>query len=96
MGEVQVFPATEETTKVEEPSEERATRDVIRRPGTYVCTWNGQLLRVPQESTPGGFVMPAHTEGGRTQPIIQISDDPYVGITKARFLASNLSIVVDF
>lgn len=65
--------------------------------GTYVCHWNGDLLRVtehgiPQEEPP---VLPQHSPG---QPLrtTKVSDDPFVRISHARQAAITYDLDVSF
>ncbi len=70
--------------------------DSIQEPGAYICNWSGHLLRVPQDGvTPGRS--PMITIVG-CEPLFctKISNDPFVTITKARLLASNFDLPVNF
>lgn len=65
--------------------------------GTYVCHWNGDLLRVtehgiPQEEPP---VLPQYSPD---QPLrtTKVSDDPFVRISHARLAAMNYELDVSF
>ncbi len=68
----------------------------ISEPGTYVCNWSGHLLRVPDDGvTQGRSPM---IDMVRNEPlwVTKISDDPFITRTKARILASNWDVHVDF
>jgi hypothetical protein len=92
---------TKATTKSE--PQPRTTRSYITvefynisEPGTYVCNWSGHLLRVPEDGvTPGRSPM---IDMIGTEPlwVTKISDDPYITRTKARIVASNYDVYVNF
>ena len=70
--------------------------DGIREPGAYICRWSGHLLRVPEtgigtELTPGMSVVAADA-----LLVTKIDDDPYVPVTRARLLAANQDVPVNF
>ena len=70
--------------------------DNINEPGTYVCNWSGHLLRIPEDGvTPGRSPM-LNIIGNEPLWVTKICDDPYVPVTKARLLASNFDINVNF
>ena len=70
--------------------------DSINEPGTYICHWSGHLLRVPEDGvTPGRSPM-LNIVGYEPLFVTKISDDPYVPLTKARLLASNYDIKINF
>lgn len=69
--------------------------DLLRAPGSYVCNWNGFLLRVPPGSLgPGGREI--NIVGREPLFVTKISDDPNLPVTRARELASRLSLRVSF
>ncbi len=70
--------------------------DNINEPGTYVCNWSGHLLRVPEDGvTPGRSPM-VNIIGHEPLYVTKISNDPYMPLTKARLVASNFDICVNF
>jgi hypothetical protein len=70
--------------------------ECINEPGTYVCNWSGHLLRVPEDGvTPGRSPM-LNIVGNEPLFVTMISNDPYVTVTKARLLASNCDLFVNF
>ena len=70
--------------------------DNINEPGTYVCNWSGHLLRIPEDGvTPGRSPM-LNIIGCEPLFVTKICDDPYIPVTKARLLASNFDIMVNF
>ena len=69
----------------------------IAEAGAYVCHWSGDLLRVteheiPQEQLPA---LPEQSQDQTTQTT-KISDDPFIPISQARFLASNFDLDICF
>ena len=70
--------------------------DQITQPGAYVCNWSGHLLRVPEDGvTPGRSPM-LNIVGTQSLFVTKICEDPYVSITKARLLACNCYVNVNF
>jgi hypothetical protein len=55
----------------------------IQEPGCYICNWSGHLLRVPEDGVAPG-----------RSPLISIN--PFVTVTKAKMIASNLDCNVNF
>jgi len=68
----------------------------IDDPGCYVCNWSGHLMRVPEDGVKAGR-SPLLTIAG-TEPLFvtKISNDPFIAITKARLLAANCDVNVNF
>lgn len=70
--------------------------DSIQEPGAYICTWSGHLLRVPDDGvTPGRSPM-INIVGTEPLFVTKISENPFVTVTKARLLASNYDLPVNF
>ena len=70
--------------------------DHISEPGTYICNWTGHLLRVPQDSLASGRSPTMNIIGPEPLFVTRISENPYIPVTKARVLASNLDMAVNF
>ena len=70
--------------------------DNINEPGTYVCNWSGHLLRVPEDGVTPGRSPLVSIVGQDPLFVTKICDDPFVPLTKARLLASNFDIMVNF
>ena len=68
----------------------------ISTPGAYVCNWSGHLLRVPQDGVAPGRSPLLNIVGPQSLFVTKISEDPYVSITKARLLACNCDVNVNF
>ena len=70
--------------------------DQISEPGAYICQWTGHLLRVPEDGvTPGRSPM-INFVGQEPLYVTKISDNPYITLTKARMVASNYDLCVNF
>ena len=68
--------------------------DSIRSPGTYVCNWNGHLLRVPPRALIPDSVI--NLVGPEPLFVTKISDDPAVPLSQARQAAAELRVPVNF
>jgi hypothetical protein len=70
--------------------------DAINEPGAYICNWSGHLLRVPEDGvTPGRSPM-INIIGAGPLTVTKICENPYVTLTKAKLLASNFDLQVNF
>lgn len=70
--------------------------DSINEPGAYICNWSGHLLRVPEDGvTPGRSPM-INIIGSGPLTVTKICENPYVTLTKAKLLASNFDLQVNF
>ena len=70
--------------------------DAINEPGAYICNWNGHLMRVPEDAVAPGRSPKINLVGGGPLMVTKISDNPYVTLTKAKLLASNFDININF
>ncbi len=68
----------------------------INTPGTYVCNWSGHLLRVPEDAIAPGRSPKVNMFGTDPLFVTGISDDPFIRVTKARMMASNFDLNVNF
>ena len=68
----------------------------INEPGCYVCNWSGHLLRVPEDGVAAGRSPLINVIGPETLYVTKISDSPFIPLTKARMLACNFDINVNF
>jgi len=87
------------TTKQDYDSTEIGTIvqfDSINEPGTYICNWSGHLLRVPSDSIKPGRSPLMNIMGNEPLFVTKISDDPYVVLSKARVVAANNDLPVNF
>ncbi len=70
--------------------------EAIDAPGTYVCNWSGHLLRVPEDAIKLGRSPLMNMIGTRPLFVSKISGDPYIQVSKARMLAANFDVPVNF
>lgn len=70
--------------------------DSINEPGAYVANWSGNLIRVPEDGLAQGRSPLINIIGPEPLTVTKISSNPFVPITKARLLASNLDVNVNF
>ena len=70
--------------------------DCIQEPGCYVCNWSGHLLRVPDDGVAPGRSPLLNIVGPEPLFVTKIADNPYITITKAKLLASNGDLNVNF
>ncbi len=70
--------------------------DQIDDPGTYVCNWSGHLLRVPEDGTKAGRSPVLEIRGKEQLYVTKLSRDPFIALTKARMVASDLDLSVNF
>ncbi len=68
----------------------------VNEPGAYICNWSGHLLRVPHDGIAPGRSPMLSIIGAQPLFVTKISDDPYVVTTKARLLAANFDVHVNF
>ncbi len=70
--------------------------DCINEPGCYVCNWSGHLVRVPQDGVAPGRSPLLNICGREPLTVTKLCNDPYVPVTKARLLAANFNVFVNF
>ncbi len=68
----------------------------ICEPGAYVCNWSGHLLRVPEDAVTAGRSPLINIVGPDCLFVTKICNDPFVPVTKARLLACNCDMAVNF
>ncbi len=68
----------------------------INEPGCYVCNWSGQLIRVPEDAIKPGRSPLMSITGRETPYVTKISDNPFMAVSKARTLAADGDISVNF
>ena len=70
--------------------------EAINQPGSYICNWSGHLLRVPEDGVAPGRSPLINIVGQDQLFVTKISDNPFVTVTKARMLACNCDVAVNF
>ena len=68
----------------------------ISEPGCYICNWSGHLLRVPEDGIAPGRSPLIDIVGREPLFVTKISNNPFVPVTKAKLLASNADVNVNF
>ncbi len=68
----------------------------IDDPGAYVCNWSGHLLRCPEDALKPGRSPALEIVGAEHVYVTKISDNPFIARTKARMIASDLDLPVNF
>jgi len=70
--------------------------EAINEPGCYVCNWSGHLLRVPEDSIKPGRSPLLTIRGTEPLFVTRISGDPFISVSKARQLAADCDVTVNF
>ena len=70
--------------------------DAIHEPGCYVCTWSGHLLRMPDDAVAPGRSPTMEMLGHDPLFVTRISDNPFITVSKARLLAADCDVPVNF
>ena len=70
--------------------------DQIETPGTYVECRTGTLLRVPDDALAPGRSPRIEIMSHEPWNVTRLSDDPYMPLTKARMIAADLDLPVNF
>ena len=70
--------------------------DKINDPGAYICNWSGHLLRVPDDAIKPGRSVVVNFMAKEPLLVTKISDNPFVTVTKARMLAADHDLEVNF
>ena len=68
----------------------------VNDPGTYICNWSGHLLRIPEDAVKPGRSPVISMKGPETLFVTKICGDPYIPVTKARLLAADCHVQVNF
>lgn len=70
--------------------------EAISESGAYICNWNGHLCRVPEDGIAQGRSPLINMVGPEPLTVTKISDNPFITITKAKMLACNCDLHVNF
>ena len=70
--------------------------DSLNEPGTYVSQWSGHLVRVPAEALKPGHSPVLEILGKEPMFVTKLSDDPFLPLTRARLVAADLDLSVNF
>lgn len=70
--------------------------EAINDPGAYICNWSGHLLRVPEDSIKPGRSPLMSFSASEPLIVTKISENPFIAVTKARVLAADCDLNVNF
>ncbi len=70
--------------------------DQIDSPGAYVSNWSGHLIRIPEEAVNPGRSPVLEILGKEDLHVTKVSENPFITVTKARMIASDLDLEVNF
>ena len=68
----------------------------IEEAGAYLSNWTGHLIRVPDDGLNVGRSPLVDIRGTEPMMVTKLSDDPYITLTKARIIAADLDLPVNF
>ena len=68
----------------------------LNEPGAYIINWSGQLLRLPEDALKAGHSPVFEILGTESTFVTKLSDNPYLPVSKARMVAADLDIHVNF
>lgn len=70
--------------------------DQIETPGTYIENRTGTLLRVPEDALAPGRSPRIQVVAHEPWTVTRLTDDPFVPLTKARMIAADMDLPVNF
>jgi hypothetical protein len=70
--------------------------DCINEPRCYFSNWSGHLIRIPEFGLKPGFSPVIEIIGKEPMIVTRLSEDPYLQISKARMIAADLDLEVNF
>jgi len=70
--------------------------DQIESPGIYIENKTGTLFRIPDDALAPGRSPVIEVLNEEPWVVTKISDDPYMPLTKARMVAADLDLPVNF
>ncbi len=68
----------------------------IDHPGCYICNWSGHLLRIPEDGVKPGRSPLLEIKGTEALFVTKICNDPFIPMSKARMLAADCDVAVNF
>jgi hypothetical protein len=70
--------------------------EALYEPGCYLSNWSGHLIRLPKDGVKEGRSPVIEILGKEPMFVTMLSNDPFLSITKARMLAADLDLPVNF
>jgi hypothetical protein len=68
----------------------------VNREGAYICNETGDLFRVPEDALVSGRSPVLDIVSKKPMMVTQISNDPWLPISRARQLAADADLYIDF
>jgi hypothetical protein len=68
----------------------------INEPGTYFSNSTGHMIRVPEDELLPGRSPAIEIRGKEPIFVTKLSDDPFIPLSKARLIACDLDLQVNF
>ncbi|MHC5115298.1 MAG: hypothetical protein ACYTGP_12820, partial [Planctomycetota bacterium] len=68
----------------------------IQEPGVYVSNCTGHLIRVPEDALKMDRSPVIDLVASEPQLFSKLSDNPFISLTKARLMAADLDLPVNF
>ena len=68
----------------------------LKEPGAYLCNPTGHLFRVPEDAVKVGRSPVIEILSSEPIIVTKLSDNPFVTVTKARMIAADLDLAVNF
>lgn len=68
----------------------------VNQPGAYLCHWSGHLIRVPEDALKPGRSPVLDIVSNDELYVTKLADNPFIPITKARMIACDLDLPVNF
>jgi hypothetical protein len=75
---------------------ERVAFEDLRMPGAYICNETGHLFRIPEDGLVSGRSPLIEIVASNPTMLTRLSNDPWVPISKARQLAADADLYIDF
>ena len=68
----------------------------ISQPGTYYSNWSGHLIRVPEDALQPGRSPVVEIRAKVPMIVTRLSGDPFLCLSKARMIAADFDLAVNF
>ncbi len=68
----------------------------ISEPGAYLSNWSGHLIRLPEDALEPGRSPVFEIIGKEPLMVTKLCNDPFVPVSKARMIAADLDLAVNF
>lgn len=68
----------------------------VNEPGSHISNRTGHLIRIPEEEVRPGHSPMIEIRGKEPVFVTKLSDDPFVPVSKARLIAADLDLQLNF